>query len=346
MDDNTVEYSAQDPFGRATPVWVFDDLTVKPGCQQRVLDLITQTYRPLAAARQLEFVDLWLLPPFERPDAPADIVVLWRYPSLDQLWRVRGEEEGDGRLVAYWAALDGLVEHRSRRLGRPPAMMNGYGPVSAAVDVLAPAAPTARFARQFRFVTAEPTVSGAQRKAWIAAPGAGSVVAAPYEPNSFMPGSLFWETFADVDGDPAGRLPAGFTASESVTPGPVVAQAIGAPELAGARRIIFFRTVNGLTETQRRKLERALTDVPRHIPAIRNWRLSRVANSDGNVAWSHCFEQEVADAAVFNAEYLNHPFHWAVVDRLFHPESHERMADRFGQVIHRIGRSAVAATAG
>src|SRR3546814_4502027 len=67
--------------------------------------------------------------------------------------------------------------------------------------------------------------------------------------------------------------------------------------------------------------EKAMIDTPRYITAIRNWRVTRVTSSRGG--WTLCLEQEVPDASVFVGDYLNHPYHWAVVERLFHPDAPE-----------------------
>lgn len=69
--------------------------------------------------------------------------------------------------------------------------------------------------------------------------------------------------------------------------------------------------------------ERDLLAMPRYIPAMASWRLSRVARSVGSTAWSHVWEQEFTDHAALAGPYLDHPVHWSVVDRWFDPECPE-----------------------
>ncbi len=67
--------------------------------------------------------------------------------------------------------------------------------------------------------------------------------------------------------------------------------------------------------------ERELSSMPRYVPAIRAWQLSRVTEAVGTSAWTHVFEQEFCDVDGLMGPYLMHPIHWAVVDRWFDPET-------------------------
>lgn len=69
------------------------------------------------------------------------------------------------------------------------------------------------------------------------------------------------------------------------------------------------------------RFERELSSMPRYLPAIRAWQLSRVSAAYGTSCWTHVFEQEFADVEAVTGSYLMHPVHWAVVDRWFDPES-------------------------
>lgn len=69
------------------------------------------------------------------------------------------------------------------------------------------------------------------------------------------------------------------------------------------------------------QFERELSSMPRYVPAIRAWQLSRASDAVGTAAWTHVFEQEFADVEGLMGPYLLHPIHWAVVDRWFDPET-------------------------
>lgn len=68
------------------------------------------------------------------------------------------------------------------------------------------------------------------------------------------------------------------------------------------------------------RFEDELSSMPRFVPAIRAWQLSRVDDAIGTSRWTHVFEQEFSDVDGLMGPYLMHPIHWAVVDRWFDPE--------------------------
>lgn len=99
----------------------------------------------------------------------------------------------------------------------------------------------------------------------------------------------------------------------------------GAPVRSGGGAGAVYRTLllRVLPETDARILSRfqdELSSMPRHIPAIKAWQLSRVDDAIGTSGWTHVFEQEFTDVDGLTGPYLMHPFHWAVVDRWFDPE--------------------------
>jgi hypothetical protein len=61
--------------------------------------------------------------------------------------------------------------------------------------------------------------------------------------------------------------------------------------------------------------------MPRYVPTIVAWQLSRVDDAVGTSDWTHVFEQEFTDVDGLMGPYLMHPVHWAVVDRWFDPET-------------------------
>ncbi|WP_052235658.1 Dabb family protein [Mycolicibacterium setense] len=67
--------------------------------------------------------------------------------------------------------------------------------------------------------------------------------------------------------------------------------------------------------------ERELAMMPRYVPTIAAWQLSRVEQAIGTSEWTHVFEQEFTDVDGLMGPYLMHPIHWAVVDRWFDPET-------------------------
>lgn len=71
------------------------------------------------------------------------------------------------------------------------------------------------------------------------------------------------------------------------------------------------------------RFEDELSSMPRYVPAINTWQLSRVDDAIGTSPWTHVFEQEFCDVDGLMGPYLIHPIHWAVIDRWFDPECPE-----------------------
>ncbi|TAM63305.1 Dabb family protein [Mycobacterium sp.] len=86
-------------------------------------------------------------------------------------------------------------------------------------------------------------------------------------------------------------------------------------------RALLLRVQPGTPGHTVTRFERELSAMPRYLPTIRAWQLSRVAAAVGTCSWTHVFEQEFADVDALMGPYLMHPIHWAVVDRWFDPET-------------------------
>ncbi|MGH8808073.1 MAG: Dabb family protein [Noviherbaspirillum sp.] len=90
----------------------------------------------------------------------------------------------------------------------------------------------------------------------------------------------------------------------------------------GLWRTLMFSVRPQVNAEQRAALERDLLRMPRYMPGIRNWQLSRVTSDS---CWSHVWQQEFDCVDDLLGEYLMHPFHWGWVDRWFDPECPEWM---------------------
>lgn len=85
------------------------------------------------------------------------------------------------------------------------------------------------------------------------------------------------------------------------------------------RRSLIVRIEPGTPPEQTLQWEKHIMEMPRHIPAIRNWAFARVMQTPRPSPWTHAWEMEIKDADAFR-QYLDSPFHWGVVDRWFDPE--------------------------
>lgn len=103
----------------------------------------------------------------------------------------------------------------------------------------------------------------------------------------------------------------------------------GTPEASGNHapdavyRTLLLRVAPGSDEAAVKRFEDDLRLLPRYVPAITAWQLSRVEAAVGASPWTHVFEQEFRSLDGLMGPYLMHPIHWAYVDRWFDPECPE-----------------------
>lgn len=121
----------------------------------------------------------------------------------------------------------------------------------------------------------------------------------------------------------------------------------GRPETAGqpaagtVYRALLLRVAPDSDEKTIARFEDDLRLLPRYVPSITAWQLSRVESAIGQSPWTHVFEQEFRDLDGLMGPYLMHPIHWAYVDRWFDPECPEVIVrDRVCHSFCRIGTAA------
>ena len=102
------------------------------------------------------------------------------------------------------------------------------------------------------------------------------------------------------------------------------------PGLVGVKRTLWLRVLPEAAAAAVAVFERETPLLASAIPAIRNWRWSRVAvgaSSPMSVRWTHVWEQEFETLAGLEVDYMSSPCHWGYVDRFFDPEMPERVVD-------------------
>ena len=98
-------------------------------------------------------------------------------------------------------------------------------------------------------------------------------------------------------------------------------QGVASPGLAsGVHRALLLCADHDATDARIDAFERETVLMPKYIPAIRNWRLSRVIEATGELGWTHVWEQEYDGIEGLMGPYMLHPYHWAMIDRWFDPE--------------------------
>lgn len=163
----------------------------------------------------------------------------------------------------------------------------------------------------------------------------------PVLPGSFNGGDLLWRTRYEDEAhyQSCAAWPSWQEACETLLGNPqVVAHVDGATfedgdggghwSGSGVYRALLLSIKEPASSDSRiKRFENELLAMPRHISSIRAWRLSRVCDATGSRRWSLVWEQEYADVQGLTGPYMLHPYHWAVVDRWFDPESTDWIVD-------------------
>ena len=105
---------------------------------------------------------------------------------------------------------------------------------------------------------------------------------------------------------------------------------LGRPGLKGVKRTLWLRVEPDAPAEAVARFEAETPLLAEAIPAIRNWRWSRLRTSKAGGAasrWTHLWEQEFDGVEGLQTDYMSSPVHWGYVDRWFDPEMPERIVD-------------------
>jgi len=86
------------------------------------------------------------------------------------------------------------------------------------------------------------------------------------------------------------------------------------------KRTLLLRVRPGTPAAVQEHFESELAAMPRYIPTIRSWALSRADQAAAASRWTHVWEQEYESVDGLRVGYMMSPYHWAGVDRWFDAE--------------------------
>jgi hypothetical protein len=95
----------------------------------------------------------------------------------------------------------------------------------------------------------------------------------------------------------------------------------------GIKRTLFLRVQQDALPANVAQFERDTMQMPHHIKSIRNWAFSRTDATLQPTTWTHVWEQEFEDVDGLVGEYMQHPYHWGLVDSWFDPECPQRIVE-------------------
>jgi hypothetical protein len=135
--------------------------------------------------------------------------------------------------------------------------------------------------------------------------------------------------FVSALGPPFAPLLLRVDSVEAAIPEPI-SEGTGRPGLVGIKRTLWLRVEPDASADARERFEAETPLLARAVPAIRNWRWSRVrevAPRPMPLRWTHLWEQEFETASGLEQDYMSSPCHWGYVDRWFDPEMPDRIVD-------------------
>jgi Stress responsive A/B Barrel Domain len=96
----------------------------------------------------------------------------------------------------------------------------------------------------------------------------------------------------------------------------------------GVYRTLILSVKPNTSPAATAQFDHELAGMPKYISSIKNWQLSHVSEATGLRPWTHVWEQEYEQLEGLTGPYMNHPFHWALVDRWFNPECSQWIVDK------------------
>jgi hypothetical protein len=303
-------------------VFVIDRVVTAPGCAQAFIDAYLSGYAPGARERGMDLRDVLVSPPIRFDDRPNIVTITWSLPSPQAWWQMTWQGRPDPTVAHWWEEIADLVVERSRSVASRADDLDGAEPPAPLPDAPSGNA-VVGVTRLLDVVESErERILSALRNAADAS-GALRAVVEPTLPGSRNGGDILvhlrfqdqhsWDEsdFDDVLSDPAITHVNGVTYR-------------GTPLRRGngtVYRALLLRVPPDVSADDVATFERELAMMPRYVPTIVAWQLSRVDDAVGTTGWTHVFEQEFTDVDGLMGPYLMHPVHWAVVDRWFDPET-------------------------
>jgi hypothetical protein len=306
-------------------VFVIDRVVTAPGCARPFVEAYLAGYAPGARARGMALRDVLVSPPIWWDDRSNVVTITWVLPSPLAWWQMTWQGRPDPTVGQWWKGIADLVVERTREVATAPDDVVLDAPPAEPGAVESSTAAKFGVTRLIDVAESErDRVVGALRRA-AARSGASSFLVEPTSAGSRNGGDVLAHLRFE---DQSGWEESGF---DSALTDPSISRVNGAtyrgdPIRAGSGtgtiyRALLLRVAPDVEPERVRAFERELAMMPRYVPSIVAWQLSRVETAVGSSAWTHVFEQVFTDVDGLMGPYLMHPVHWAVVDRWFDPET-------------------------
>ena len=107
------------------PIFVLDEIRLKPGMLDPFLEAMESRYRPGAEARGQMLIHTWVTPPTTAEGVTLEVLLVWRLEGVPGFWRMRSQNSTD-EIAAWWSDCEALIESRTRRIAASPSALSGF----------------------------------------------------------------------------------------------------------------------------------------------------------------------------------------------------------------------------
>ncbi|WP_328355255.1 Dabb family protein [Mycobacterium sp. NBC_00419] len=302
-------------------VFVIDRVVTAPGCARAFIDAYLSGYVPGARDRGMDLRDVMVSPPMLSDDRTNVVTITWALPSPQAWWQMTWRARPDPAVARWWQDISHLVDERSRSVASRAEDLGDAETTVALPD--SPGTERVGVTRLLDVVESERERVLAMLRQAAEASDSQRALVQPTLTGSRNGGDILvhlrfrdhtdWTEcgFDDVLRDEAITNVNGVTYR-------------GTPRRRGSGtvyRTLLLRVPAEVSTEDVTAFEQELAMMPRCVPTIQAWQLSKVDEAIGTTRWTHVFEQEFTDVDGLMGPYLMHPVHWAVVDRWFDPET-------------------------
>jgi hypothetical protein len=303
-------------------VFVTDRVVTAPGCAQAFIDAYLSGYVPGAYERGMELRDVLVSPPLWFDDRPNVVTITWSLPSPQAWWQMTWQGRPDPAVARWWEEIADLVVERNRSVASRADDIDGAQPLLPVPDSATGIAQVG-VTRLVDVVESErERVLSALRETAETTASVRALVQ-PTLPGSRNGGDILVHLrFADETAWKESTFDAALADPAITNVNGVTYR--GTPLRRGngtVYRTLLLRVPPEVSADTVAAFEEELAMMPRYVPTIQAWQLSRVDHAIGATDWTHVFEQEFTDVDGLMGPYLMNPVHWAVVDRWFDPET-------------------------
>ena len=96
------------------PIYVLDELQVRPGKLEAFLASMRADYLPGAEARGQRLIHTWVTPPTGIEGVPKTVILVWRLDGVPGFWQMRSQNASP-EIAQWWSESETFIERRTRR---------------------------------------------------------------------------------------------------------------------------------------------------------------------------------------------------------------------------------------